>query len=219
MATPYPTVLLDLYDTLAWSDWEVWQGVLAHELGITVEQAARAFDVTRPSRSVGANPDGAADLAAVIREAGVEVSPERLVWLYEQERAHIQDGLHLFDESLAVLRALRARGVKTALVSNCSHNTRPGVDRLRLEDEMDAVVLSFEVGARKPEPAIYLEALRALGANADDAVFVDDQPAYCDGAAALGIDTLLIVRDREPLEGRSSSTNAHRVITSLDALV
>jgi putative hydrolase of the HAD superfamily len=219
MATPYPTVLLDLYDTLAWSDWEVWQGVLARELGITAEQAARAFDVTRPSRSVGANPDGAADLAAVIREAGVEVSPERLVWLYEQERAHIQDGLHLFDESLAVLRALRARGVKTALVSNCSHNTRPGVDRLRLEDEMDAVVLSFEVGARKPEPAIYLEALRALGANADDAVFVDDQPAYCDGAAALGIDTLLIVRDREPLEGRSSSTNAHRVITSLDALV
>ena len=50
-------------------------------------------------------------------------------------------------------------------------------------------------------------------------MFVDDQPAYCDGAASLGIDTRLIVRDRPPLEGRPSSTNGHRVITSLDALV
>jgi len=219
MATPYPTVLLDLYDTLAWSDWEVWQGVLARELGISPAQAGRAFDVTRPSRSVGANPDGAADLAAVIREAGVEVSPERLRSLCEQERAYIQEGLHLFDESLPVLRELHARGVQTALVSNCSHNTRPGVDRLKLDEEFDAVVLSFEVGARKPDPAIYVEALRRLGAAAAGAVFVDDQPAYCDGAAAVGIDTFLIVRPREPLEGRPSSTNEHRVIGTLSALL
>ena len=55
------------------------------------------------------------------------------------------------------------RGVPTALVSNCSHNTRPIVDRLGLEREFDAVILSFEVGAMKPDPAIYREALARLG--------------------------------------------------------
>jgi len=219
MTEPYPAVLLDLYDTFAWSEWEIWQGVLAEELGITTAEAGRAFDLTRPSRGVGANADAAADLAAVIGATGVEVSAERLTRLAEQERDYIQGGLHLFDESLPVLAELRARGVKTALVSNCSHNTRPGVDRLQLDEKFDAVVLSFEVGAHKPDPAIYLEALRRVGADPGDAVFVDDQPAYCDGAAAVGIDTYLIVRPRPPLEGRPSSTNGYRVIDSLSALL
>lgn len=219
MTEPYPIVLLDLYDTFAWSEWEIWQGVLADELGITTAEAARAFDVTRASRSVGANADASADLTAVIRETGVEVSAERLVRLCERERDYVQDGMHLFDESLAVLAALRDRGVRTALVSNCSHNTRPGVDRLGLEERFDTVVLSFEVGTLKPEPAIYLEALRRLDAVAGDALFVDDQSDYCDGASALGIDTYLIVRPREPLEGRPMTTNGYRVIDSLNALL
>ena len=64
-----------------------------------------------------------------------------------------------YDDSLEVVRALRGRGVPTALVSNCSHNTRPIVARLGLEQEFDAVILSFEVGVMKPDPEIYREAL------------------------------------------------------------
>jgi putative hydrolase of the HAD superfamily len=219
MAPPYRTVLLDLYDTFGWTAWNRWQQTLASELGVSDATVGRAFDVTRPSRSVGAYADATADLSAVIREAGADLQPERIGELRQLERTTIGDGLRLYDDSLPVLRELRSRGVKTALVSNCSHDTRPAIDRFGLDDEFDAVILSFEVGARKPQAAIYQAALDGLGAIAEGAVFVDDQPAYCDGATALGIDAFLISRTDRGSVDPPASTNGHRTIEDLTALL
>jgi HAD superfamily hydrolase (TIGR01509 family) len=93
------------------------------------------------------------------------------------------------------------------------------VDRLGLPEAFDAVVLSFEVASRKPDAAIYLEALARLGLRADDApecLFVDDQAEYCDGAAAVGLQARLIIRpEARPEEGVSVDSRGHVVITSL----
>jgi putative hydrolase of the HAD superfamily len=79
------------------------------------------------------------------------------------------------------------------------------VDELGLEREADAIVLSFEVGVAKPDAGIYRAALDALGARPEEALFVDDQAAYCEGAEALGIRSFLIVReDADPAEGVST---------------
>ena len=51
----------------------------------------------------------------------------------------------------------------------------------------DAVTLSFEVGALKPEPEIYLDALRKLSLPPETCVFIDDIGKYAEGAAVLGI--------------------------------
>jgi putative hydrolase of the HAD superfamily len=215
----YDAVLLDLYDTLVWSDWYSWQGRVADHLGVTHEAIGRAFSQTRPARSVGATPDTEADLVAVLEAADIEPAPALIADLLEMER-EMADSVRLYDDSLEVVRALRADGVPTALVSNCSHNTRPIVDRLGLEREFDAVVLSFEVGAMKPDPAIYREALARLGDPAPGrSVFVDDQVRYCDGAAAVGLQTLLILRPEEALEGRPFDMNGHRPIETLAPLL
>jgi HAD superfamily hydrolase (TIGR01509 family) len=219
MTPPYRTVLLDLYDTFGWTEWNRWQQTLADELGVSEADVGRAFNTTRPARSVGAYADATADLSIVIRETGVDVGLERIEELRQLERTTIGDGLRLYDDSLPVLRELRSRGVKTALVSNCSHDTRPAVDRFDLDEEFDVVILSFEVGARKPQPAIYRAALDRLGTDADGAVFVDDQPAYCDGAIALGIETFLITRAARGLADPPASTNGHRTIEDLTALL
>jgi FMN phosphatase YigB (HAD superfamily) len=80
------------------------------------------------------------------------------------------------------------------------------------------VILSFEVGVAKPDPGIYLAALEAVAARADETLFVDDQAAYCDGAAALGIETVLLVRpDASP--GGVSGAGGHRVIGDLRPLL
>ena len=121
-------------------------------------------------------------------------------------KAFAENGVHLWEDSLPTLRELRARGLRTAIVSNCDHSTRPIVDELGLEREADAVVLSFEVGVAKPDPGIYRAALDALDARPEEAVFVDDQAAYCEGAEAIGIRSFLILRDdADPPEGISAA--------------
>ncbi len=51
----------------------------------------------------------------------------------------------------------------------------------------DAVTLSYEVGALKPEPAIYLDALRKLSLPPEECVYIDDVEEYVAGASAVGI--------------------------------
>ena len=103
---------------------------------------------------------------------------------------------------------------------NTSHNTRPIVERLGLEREFDAVILSFEIGVMKPDPAIYREALSRVGdPDPTRSVFVDDQVRYCDGAAALGLQTFLILRQEEAAEARPVDLNGHRPIETLRPLL
>jgi len=213
-------VLIDLYDTLVESDWHLWRDLLAQHVGLKADVLGRAFDDTRPARSVGAYADEQGDTRAVLEAAGLVHDPDHIRELVQLERAFMTTGIRLYDDSLPAVRTLREDGVRTVLVSNCSHNTRPVVARLGLEDAFDAVILSFEAGARKPQPAIYRAALEAVGTEAADAIFVDDQAEYCDGARALGIDTRLIVRPgAQPAEGVTASANGHAVIHDLAALL
>jgi putative hydrolase of the HAD superfamily len=214
-------VLLDLYDTLVWSDWWGWQEQLASTLGVTHEAVGSAFTVTRPARSTGAFPDANEDLAAVVRAAGIEPDPGLVSRLRALEVAHIEGGgIKLYDDSLPAVRELRVRGARTALVSNCSHNTRPLVEQLELDEEFDEVVLSVEVGAMKPDPAIYRLTLERLGIDDPaDAVFVDDQTSYCDGAMDVGMSAYLILRPEEAAEGAPAHVDRYRTIETLTELL
>jgi HAD superfamily hydrolase (TIGR01509 family) len=207
--------LLDMYDTVARTRWHELSNRIAGELDVDLEALYRAYNLTRDDRSVGAFDGQEGDMAAIVEAAGFESSPTLIGTLVALEREFAETGIELWEDSLPVIRELRARGVKTALVSNCSHSTRGIVDRLGLNEAFDEVILSFEVGLRKPDPAIYREALGRLDVEPERAVFVDDQQDYCDGAAAIGIGTFLIDRsgDGTPVG------NGHRVIRDLRALL
>ena len=214
-------VLLDLYDTFAEGAWDDLTDMVIDRIGVDRATLHRAFDETRPARSVGVFGSAEGDLTAVIAACGIETDPAVVAELAALELKVLPARARLFEDSLPVVRSLRAGGIRTALLSNCSHSTRPIVDALGLEDEFDAVLLSFEVGAAKPDPAIYREALtRVGGIDPRRAAFVDDQVRYCDGASALGMRTYLIVREGvEPIEGRAVSSNGHPTIHDLRALL
>jgi putative hydrolase of the HAD superfamily len=215
-------VLLDLYDTIVRAEWPRWRREAATILGVDETILDRAFHDTRGPRNTGGYPDVESETRAIIEATGIDDPPMELVREFASaEFAFQRDHISLEPDTEPVVRELAARGVKTAVVSNCSHNTEPLVERLGLRELFDAVVLSFRVGARKPDRRIYETALRGLGGiDPADAVFVDDQVAFCDGARAMGMRTLVIVRpEAAPPEGFAVDTNGHDVIHDLSPLL
>ncbi len=87
----------------------------------------------------------------------------------------------------AVLAARRA-GIRTGLLSNSWGRGR--YDRRRFGELFDGVVISGEVGLRKPDPAIYALGARAIGVEPDACVLVDDLIWNLEPAQALGMATV-----------------------------
>ncbi|HEU5353010.1 MAG TPA: HAD family phosphatase [Actinocrinis sp.] len=83
------------------------------------------------------------------------------------------------------VRELRRAGVRTALVSN-SWGVASYPEGL-LNDLFDAVVISGQVGLRKPDPEIYRIAAQKISLDPAECVFVDDLPANLGPAARLGM--------------------------------
>src|SRR5215216_7042650 len=94
------------------------------------------------------------------------------------------------EESIvAAVRAARAGGIKTGLISNSWSTTH--YDRDLLQELFDAVVISAEVGLHKPQPEIYRIAAERLVVPPEKCVFVDDLRENCAGAEAVGMTAIL----------------------------
>lgn len=93
-------------------------------------------------------------------------------------------GMRVESSMIDVVRTVRAAGVRTGLLSNSwgLDYERDGWDAL-----FDAVVISGEVGLRKPEPAIYALASERLGLPCEQIVFIDDLRPNVQAAAAAGM--------------------------------
>lgn len=100
---------------------------------------------------------------------------------------------HLCDpEAENVFKALRKSGVKSAVVSNFDTRLRPLLQALKCDHWFDAIAVSAEVAAEKPNPTIFLKACELLGVNPEDAVHVgDDRRNDIWGARDAGCHALL----------------------------
>ncbi|KAJ8465679.1 hypothetical protein OPV22_028231 [Ensete ventricosum] len=113
---------------------------------------------------------------------------EELYKYYTTEKAwHICD-----PDAGNVFRALRKAGVKTAIVSNFDTRLRPLLQALNCDHWFDAVAVSAEVAAEKPNPTIFLKACELLGVKPEEAVHVgDDRRNDIWGARDAGCDAWL----------------------------
>ena len=78
----------------------------------------------------------------------------------------------------------RAAGIRTGLLSNSWGNE---YDRSDWHEMFDAVVISGEVGMRKPEPRIFELALKRIGLPAEECVFIDDMAHNIVAAEQAGL--------------------------------
>jgi len=97
-------------------------------------------------------------------------------------------GSVLDQEMVEAVRAARRGGVRTGLISNSWGTTR--YPHELLSELFEGVVLSGDVGIRKPAPRIYELGADAIGLSPDQCVFVDDLPFNLPPAEELGMATV-----------------------------
>ena len=98
-------------------------------------------------------------------------------------------GLQPDEAMLGALRAARAAGIRTGLISNSMGAGR--YDRDAFPELFDGVVISGDVGLHKPQPEIFRLGCERVGLEPGECVFVDDLRENCEGAEAVGMTAVL----------------------------
>ena len=202
----FRAVLLDWRRTIVHDDLSWWVPESLKSIGrpadaATVESIERrviaAFD--RPEyMEIERTIDRSADLhrqgmMTIFGWAGLD--DELAEVLYEQD---LKPASHLlYPDVPEMLEAVRALGVKTALLSNIHFDLRPELKEQAILDLFDSVILSYEHGIQKPDPRLFQLALDELGVGPAEALMVGDSPTNDGGAAMLGIATLILPPQEE----------------------
>jgi putative hydrolase of the HAD superfamily len=157
----------------------------------------------------------------LLGDFGVEIGDDELERYLEAEHAEWAPARKLGATTHALLESLRHHGLKLGLVSNALDPPwllHRDLAEAGVAERVDVAVFSSEVGRRKPDPAIFLEALEALGVEPSAALFVGDR-LYEDvrGANEVGMRTVqaLWFRADENPDGREPDFQA---FTQMDVL-
>ncbi len=105
-------------------------------------------------------------------------------------------GLSPDEQMVGAVRSARAKGVKTALISN---SWGLGIYDRAPVGLFDATVISGDVGLHKPNPEIYELAAERLSVDPGDCIFVDDLRENVAGAEAVGMTAILHRRAEETI--------------------
>ncbi len=197
-------VVFDLNDTLVHGGDRALRDAVAHAMARDLEVDPEAFaaavrdsfdarcrgvlgdlhqTITRLAAGLGASPDPAAVRAAAER------------------RLHLERSLLIpAPRALEALDRLRRRGLRLGLVSDCSAETPQLWCATRLAHRFDVAVFSCELGARKPDPSLYLAATAGLGVLPEECLYVGDGASdELAGAERVGMTALrLRLEDADP---------------------
>lgn len=188
-------LIFDLFHTLA--ALEDLPGPVVHTneiLGLERGAWNRALLEHSRWRLVGEERDPAVIIGRMARAIDPAVSDERIARAVAHRSSLFVRALAATPpRTVAVLTALRARGKRIGLCSNADVLETAGWPASPLAGLFDSVVFSCEVGAAKPEAAIYRASLDGLGLTAPACLFIGDGGSgELAGARAMGLRTVLM---------------------------
>jgi len=106
-------------------------------------------------------------------------------------RKSYKEAFHLYAEIIILVKEIKKKGLKTAILSN---TIKPHVEIAKSKkgyEDFDVVVLSCEVKLRKPEPEIYLIAVKKLKVKPTECIFIDNEEENLVPAKKLGMTVIL----------------------------
>lgn len=128
------------------------------------------------------------------KKHGITFSRERLRELADESLLHWQENITLSEDVFDVFEKLQKK-YRLALISNFDHtpHVKKVIKQHQLDKFLDPIIISDEVGCKKPDPAIFNLTLEKTGLNAGEVIFIGD--SYNDdikGAQAAGILPVMI---------------------------
>jgi putative hydrolase of the HAD superfamily len=201
-------LLLDALGTLVWLEAPapLLREQLARRFGleVSIAEAERAITAEiafyRRHTEEGRDPESLGKLrracASELRDA-LPPGPRLAAVELEPLTAALLAALRFncFDDVMATLCAARRCGLRVVIVSNWDVSLHQVLARLGVGALVDAVLTSAEVGARKPSPVIFEQALELAGVAPELAVHIGDSVAEdVEGARAAGIEPILLAR-------------------------
>ncbi len=167
----------------------------AHEDELT----ARLVDVEAEFWATTSSHQRSATLADLLASAAEQVGLDVAEALLEEAAVRHLDAwtphIHHDPDAVATLTTLRAAGIGIGMLSN-THWPRTFHEHFLERDGLAALIdvrlYTSEMAFQKPHPSAFLAATRALGVDAEEAVFVGDRP-WDDiaGARSTGMRTVL----------------------------
>ena len=181
------------FDGMEVDEREVDGHVQAEVMRRLTAPIGRSVDMTDEQYHAWANRDLAPHLHReaylhVLRESGLPHHQAEALY----DRVIDTSSWTPYPDTAEVLKGLHLQGIKTAVVSNIAFDVRPAFVAIGATDYVDEFVLSFEVGAIKPDAVIFETALSRLGVEPAHAVMVGDSDEADGGARAVGCGFALV---------------------------
>ncbi|GAA4572964.1 hypothetical protein GCM10023176_36970 [Micromonospora coerulea] len=191
----YHAVLFDFFGTLTRS---VQRGAAhrwtAELLGCPIDLLVEVLDRTYYQRASGSLGNAEATLRWVCQQAGVHPSDLAVRAAVASRHRAVRADTRLRAEAVPVLAGLRRRGVRTGLISDCTHELPAFLPQLAIAPLLDVRVFSVQVGRCKPDLALYLAACRRLELAPADCLYVGDGGSQeLSGAERAGMTAVRLV--------------------------
>lgn len=187
-------VYFDLGGVIVRTEFQSPRERLAERLGMTYEELVKIVFDSRSSQDASIGKISEEDHWKWVGRALHRPLKEREI-LHKE----FFDGDILDRELVNFIRSLRPR-YGTGLISNAWDGLRPYMQREKIDDAFDTLIISAEVGVMKPEAAIFHHALEQLEVKPKEAVFVDDFAGNIAGCEAIGMHGLLFESTEQVLK-------------------
>ena len=188
-------LIFDLFQTLTAreSEWSV-HPMTCDMLGVDRRAWDRVLIETSRPRLAGEERDPYRILRGLVDQLDPAITDEKVRDVLARRTVRFKDCFrNVPNANVAMLKRLRASGMKLALLSNADAMEMAAYRGCRLEGCFDVEVFSCEVGWVKPEPEIFRLCLERLGLPASDCIFVGDGGSNeLDGAKAVGLRTVFV---------------------------
>jgi putative hydrolase of the HAD superfamily len=195
----FSAIVFDFFGTLT----RAYQRGPGHEeiariLGVSPLRFMGALNRTFPARARGEYGGTEASLRRLAQEVGADPSPAQVAAAAALRVSTIRSEIRMRPGAITALALLRTRGIRTAVVTDCTSELPEVWASLPIAPLIDTAVFSVQIGACKPDPVMFSTAARRLDVHPGDCLYIGDGGGReLSGAGGIGMTAVqLLAEDR-----------------------